>query len=618
MFYRAVAATCPGKDKEYNSNNIYLNSKYITEEYKSSEILLRQKREQEGLQFYAIAEGFGAERYADEASLITVKKLAELHAKVGKEKIGAEYDEAADVLYSYMEEFVKNANESVTSKATELSNKDVLASVAAVGIYEKAIITCNLGNTRIFLFRKGTLSKLSEEQNHAYMMFKNGIIDSARLETHSKRNKLTQYLGILPDEMQPEPYYSEAEVKHGDIFVICSSSFCENVSEDSICEMIKSSKSLSQIIDKMMTAAAAKGFEKDTSVMVIRADSHEKVVAAGGTAGATTAAVGAGAAKNVAAADKEVPKEEGKGTFLDKVKKILGLSASSKDEKIWPALLTFICCILVVIVLVILGIKIYNSTKDPGGSDKTPVSTMTALVTDSSGVTPTAEPTDEPNETAIPTANPTGTPNETATPTANPTGTPNETATPTANPTGTPEETATPTAQVTQTPTPTPTHAPSEEWTTDEDSHWHECECGEKFDVGEHIGGEANCDNKAVCETCKKEYGEFNKTNHTGETELKGYLEPSYEAPGYTGDTHCKDCGELLEKGTEIPQLHEHTPSEEWVTDEDKHWHECECGEKFDEGEHTGGEANYDNKAVCEKCKKEYGELASHKDDDMT
>ena len=512
MFYRAVAATCPGKDKEYNSNNIYLNSKYITEEYKSSEILLRQKREQEGLQFYAIAEGFGAERYADEASLITVKKLAELHAKVGKEKIGAEYDEAADILYSYMEEFVKNANESVTSKATELSNKDVLASVAAVGIYEKAIITCNLGNTRIFLFRKGTLSKLSEEQNHAYMMFKNGIIDSARLETHSKRNKLTQYLGILPDEMQPEPYYSEAEVKHGDIFVICSSSFCENVSEDSICEMIKSSKSLSQIIDKMMTAAAAKGFEKDTSVMVIRADSHEKVAVAGGTAGAASAAaVGAGAAKNVAAADKEAPKEEGKGTFLDKVKKILGLSASSKDEKIWPALLTFICCILVVIVLVILGIKIYNSTKDPGGSDKTPVSTMTASVTDSSGVTPTANPTDASNETA--------------TPTANPTGTPNETATPTANPTGTPEETATPTAQVTQTPTPTPTQAPATTtpetcehkyvWEQDESSHWQKCsKCNKEIDKGDHTGGEATCTNQAVCETCGKGYGEL--ASHTG------------------------------------------------------------------------------------------------------
>ena len=87
MFYRAVAATCPGNSKEYNSNNIYLNSKYITEEYKASEVLLRQKKEQEGLQFYAITEGFGAERYADEASLIAVKKLEALQKNVADNEI---------------------------------------------------------------------------------------------------------------------------------------------------------------------------------------------------------------------------------------------------------------------------------------------------------------------------------------------------------------------------------------------------------------------------------------------------------------------------------------------------------------------------------------------------
>lgn len=144
---------------------------------------------------------------------------------------------------------------------------------------------------------------------------------------------------------------------------------------------------------------------------------------------------------------------------------------------------------------------------------------------------------------------------------------------------------------------PAHTHAPSEEWVTDEDFHWHECECGETSDVGEHTGGEANCKDKAVCEKCEKEYGELDRTNHTGETEIRGYLETSYEAPGYTGDVHCKDCGELLERGEEIPQLHRHNFSEDWTSDENSHWHECECGEKFDEEEHTF-ENEYCN--ICE------------------
>ena len=43
---------------------------------------------------------------------------------------------------------------------------------------------------------------------------------------------------------------------------------------------------------------------------------------------------------------------------------------------------------------------------------------------------------------------------------------------------------------------------------------------------------------------------------------------------------------ELLEKGEVIPKLHEHDPGEDWETGKDSHWHECECGEKSDEGEH--------------------------------
>ena len=51
---------------------------------------------------------------------LAIKKLAELHAKVGKEKIGAEYDEAADILYSYMEEFVTSAKQQRVITAAQL------------------------------------------------------------------------------------------------------------------------------------------------------------------------------------------------------------------------------------------------------------------------------------------------------------------------------------------------------------------------------------------------------------------------------------------------------------------------------------------------------------------
>ena len=41
--------------------------------------------------------------------------------------------------------------------------------------------------------------------------------------------------------------------------------------------------------------------------------------------------------------------------------------------------------------------------------------------------------------------------------------------------------------------------------------------------------------------------------NHVGETEVKGYVEATCTKSGYTGDTYCKSCGDLIAKGKESP-----------------------------------------------------------------
>ena len=46
--------------------------------------------------------------------------------------------------------------------------------------------------------------------------------------------------------------------------------------------------------------------------------------------------------------------------------------------------------------------------------------------------------------------------------------------------------------------------------------------------------------------------------------EIRGAVEPTLTTPGYTGDKYCTACGELIEKGTEIPKTGAHIT---WVID---------------------------------------------------
>ena len=102
---------------------------------------------------------------------------------------------------------------------------------------------------------------------------------------------------------------------------------------------------------------------------------------------------------------------------------------------------------------------------------------------------------------------------------------------------------------------------------TDGIHHWKECEeCGATTDKEEHKGGTATCQKKAKCEVCGQEYGEFAAHNY-GDT---------YESDG----TH--------------------------------HWKKCQtegCDATTEKEEHKGGVATTTEKAKCDVCGTEYGEL---------
>ena len=103
------------------------------------------------------------------------------------------------------------------------------------------------------------------------------------------------------------------------------------------------------------------------------------------------------------------------------------------------------------------------------------------------------------------------------------------------------------------------THIYSEEWSSDENNHWHACECGAKADTAAHT------------------YGEWSVTKEATETETG------------SKERTCTVC-DYMQTET-IPVIeHEHSYSEEWSSDENNHWHACECGAKADTAAHTYGE----------------------------
>ena len=132
-------------------------------------------------------------------------------------------------------------------------------------------------------------------------------------------------------------------------------------------------------------------------------------------------------------------------------------------------------------------------------------------------------------------------------------------------------------------------------------------------------GGTADCKNRAICETCGGEYGEMNAHDFTAETAAEQYLKSAAtcteKAVYYKS---CTVCG-LSSEGTaeEATFFAGNILGHDWgawtSNGNGTHTRVCSRDASHTETDNcTGGTADCKNRAICETCGGEYGNLLPH------
>lgn len=113
-------------------------------------------------------------------------------------------------------------------------------------------------------------------------------------------------------------------------------------------------------------------------------------------------------------------------------------------------------------------------------------------------------------------------------------------------------------------------HVQASPWAHNDTEHWQVCtRCNEAFNKAAHNGGTATCREKAKCEICGAAYGE----------------------------------------------LGAHDMDTKWSSNDTQHFHKCltkGCDYIKDAADHSGGKATCKEKAKCDVCAAEYGNLGAH------
>ncbi len=146
-------------------------------------------------------------------------------------------------------------------------------------------------------------------------------------------------------------------------------------------------------------------------------------------------------------------------------------------------------------------------------------------------------------------------------------------------------------------------HIADSVWSNDESFHWNNCvNCEEKLNSSAHSGGTATEEEKATCETCGVKYGEVSTHVHDYSASVTA---PDCENAGFT--TYTCRCGSVY-TANEVAALGHDMQTK---FDADYHWTECanNCGNSTGAVAHFGGTATETEKATCEGCGQQYGEL---------
>ena len=204
---------------------------------------------------YAVADGMGGEENGELASLVTVQSLRPAAIAYARQ--------AAN-------ESISRANALVCDEIRHSGHR-MGSTLAALYLDHGQALCCNLGDSRAYLFRNGQLRQLSQDHTQVQQMVRAGLLSPEEAQVHKRRHILTQNIGIFPNEMELEPFFTEPfPIEAGDSFLLCTDGLTDMVNNGQIARILQSKGSPAQQAKRLVEAALEAGGHDNVTVMLVQ------------------------------------------------------------------------------------------------------------------------------------------------------------------------------------------------------------------------------------------------------------------------------------------------------------------------------------------------------------
>lgn len=227
---------------------------------------------EESLGLYIVADGMGGHLAGEVASQVAVNTIAKSFRKWVEEKIPDDelfgsYDESLSLHGNHVLSSIGAANRIVHEMALENEQYHGMGTtIVTLLVTPHLIIAANVGDSRLYLVRKGRIERLSRDHTIVYEQVERGVMTPEEAESSPLKHVLTKNLG---SSEYVEPDIFEIEPDNDDRFILCTDGLTDLVNDEEILAMTKDEGGPDTLCRQFVERALKRGGHDNTTVVSV-------------------------------------------------------------------------------------------------------------------------------------------------------------------------------------------------------------------------------------------------------------------------------------------------------------------------------------------------------------
>ncbi len=211
-----------------------------------------------GRDLFVVADGMGGHAGGDVASAVALTRIIEADKP---------YASAHDAEFALQAGLVA-ANQLLAETVFEHSELTGMGTtVSALARVGRHVAIAHIGDSRIYLFRRGELSHISADHTFVQRLVDSGRITPEEALVHPRRSVLMRVLGDV--DAAPEVDTQVLDTHTGDRWLLCSDGLSSYVSEERITEILATAGTPDTVADALVKESLDHGAPDNVTVVVV-------------------------------------------------------------------------------------------------------------------------------------------------------------------------------------------------------------------------------------------------------------------------------------------------------------------------------------------------------------